>query len=303
MKQSLFIYIILNFLAIQLPSLELDTVTNVLKVLSIIGILTIGISHGAIDDVLHFKKLKVNKGPFIFKYVVAIIAYAALWYLFPNAAALGFILISGYHFGQSQFIDYKFTNWITSNLIYLSWGSLVLFIFFYCNAVPLIKDSSQYFGIPKLLIWLIQNAKYFIISFSVILLVNFIHSLIKKKISFQNAIMELLLLFAISTSFALIDPLIAFSLFFVILHSYHVMIHEINFLEVKSNGEFIKTLLPFTIISLVGFTIILSGLYFLGLEIYIPLVTLIIISSVTTPHSFIMAKFYSSNDTYHADWT
>ena len=32
-----------------------------------------------------------------------------------DKAALGFILISGYHFGQSQFIDYKFTNWITSN--------------------------------------------------------------------------------------------------------------------------------------------------------------------------------------------
>jgi len=275
---------------------------NVLKIISILGILTLGISHGSIDDVLHFKNLKVKKGYFVFKYLFIIFVNTIVWYLLPNLAVLGFILISGFHFGQAQFIDYKLTKKIASNLTYASWGNLVLFLFFYCNSHSLQMYGNQYYQIPELLLWFIQNAGYFLIFFAVILFSNFAYFSIKKEISLQSIIIELLLLFVISSSFLLIDPLIAFSLFFIILHSYQVMIHEINYLDLKNNFDFIKMLIPLTIISLVGIAIILSVLFFTGLEYYIPLVLIIMISSVTTPHSFIMNKFYSSNNKYHANF-
>jgi Brp/Blh family beta-carotene 15,15'-monooxygenase len=60
------------------------------------------VPHGALDLYIdqHLHKSDSNQKIFLLKYIGNIIAYALVWYFFPTAALVIFILITAYHFGE-----------------------------------------------------------------------------------------------------------------------------------------------------------------------------------------------------------
>ena len=78
-------------------------------VVALVLIVFIGIPHGANDHLLFFNLInksvdKNNKKSILFfaSYIGLIILYVCCWYLFPTFSLGLFILISIYHFGQSN---------------------------------------------------------------------------------------------------------------------------------------------------------------------------------------------------------
>jgi hypothetical protein len=60
----------------------------------------------------------------------------------------------------------------------------------------------------------------------------------------------------------------------------------------KNLLQFIYKLLPLTVVSMVGLTIVVFLIYKEYIHISLPLLMLIAISSITLPHVFVMEKFY-----------
>ena len=103
---------------------------NSLLILSLFLILSLGISHGALDHIKGKKLLKLlnykSTSTFYILYVlVALSLIILLWFLFSKILLLIFLIVASYHFGKE---DAEFINYDKSNLelIYFFKGSLVI---------------------------------------------------------------------------------------------------------------------------------------------------------------------------------
>ena len=104
-------------------------------------ILSIGISHGAMDNYKANKLLIIykinNKSIFFIIYILIATFVIILWSLYSSFTLLLFLLVASYHFGRE---DTSFLNKGNSNLdqfFYLIKGSLIIFspLFFNCLTI------------------------------------------------------------------------------------------------------------------------------------------------------------------------
>lgn len=90
-----------------------------------------GIPHGALDHIIA-KTSAISNGQsfsiqqFLGRYVLAILLYSASWIFFPGISLIIFLLISAWHFGETDLSNAVDTRaW---NLSRMLWGSLVLML-------------------------------------------------------------------------------------------------------------------------------------------------------------------------------
>ena len=90
-----------------------------------------GIPHGALDHIIA-KTSAINNGQsfsiqqFLGRYILAILLYSASWIFFPGISLIIFLLISAWHFGETDLSNAVDTRaW---NLSRMLWGSLVLML-------------------------------------------------------------------------------------------------------------------------------------------------------------------------------
>ncbi len=72
-----------------------------------IFIFSTGIPHGAIDHLVESetarrKQIRFKMLPFLIKYVASMLIYASFWWLFPTPSLGLFLLISAWHFGETD---------------------------------------------------------------------------------------------------------------------------------------------------------------------------------------------------------
>jgi len=280
-------------------SLENEVVSNSIYLLCILGVFSIGLAHGAIDHVLSGAKSGKENYLFIVKYLIGVFCFGLLWYIAPNLGLIIFLIVSSYHFGQSQLVDYNFKPKLLSKLMYTSWGGFVLFSMFYFGNTNVLYLQENYLPFLSIINYLTKNSIYYLIIFSAILVSLFLWAALTKKISFNDCIKEFYMLVLLIISFKVLPTFVAFALFFVWIHSLKVMLQEYEFckrtLEIKSHKQFLMLLLPLTIVSLLSIGIILFVIIRNSNFELIPYVLLILLSCVTLPHSFVMDRFYGSN--------
>ena len=86
---------------------------NRLLILSLFLILSLGISHGALDHLKGQKLIKLLKYKSIISFYILYIfigfSIIILWLLFPKFLLLTFLIVASFHFGKedSEFIHYK----------------------------------------------------------------------------------------------------------------------------------------------------------------------------------------------------
>ena len=89
-----------------------------------------GVPHGALDLYIdqHLHKSDSNQKIFLLKYIANIIGYALVWYFFPIAALIIFILITAFHFGEIDWLGKteKFIHKMAYSIIGLLWILLLL---------------------------------------------------------------------------------------------------------------------------------------------------------------------------------
>ncbi|MEQ8927445.1 MAG: Brp/Blh family beta-carotene 15,15'-dioxygenase [Fulvivirga sp.] len=275
---------------IRLPS-GLDTI------LFLVTIIVIGIPHGALDHVIEFKNAnpsRIQLVKFYAIYISLIVVVCASWYLFPQLSFLVFIAISAYHFGQSQ-LYYFPVKGILSQLYFLSWGMalLAMIIFTNIDECLIIFKSLEWLNTTQLnsSFWLILLASSSVLWFTMSL-VYFLTGVVK----FKDIGKEVLLLAMFCAISLTSNAVITFTIYFGIWHSFRSLI--LTFKSIKEDVgnsivQFIKAALPF---SIAGIVFLGLGYYFsfqfdLGISIY--MIFIIIISTLTVPHLFVMNRLYN----------
>jgi len=262
-----------------------------------------GIPHGATDHLI-YKYTQEQKGrrvsyvTFIWVYLLAMVAYGLCWYFLPVFSLITFLLISAYHFGQSQLLYVRFTEtdpfkWF----LYIWWGTTIL------AGIVLLHwtDSREILAnfIPStflvrvdqvtnlsLIPWIMAGTTLLLLTFAWL-----IGGISRRKWLFEELnLIVLMLLFANSSL------LMSFAVYFGVWHALASIMTEVDELRKGhrhfSLGTFIREAFPLSLISFVGIGILLLIAHYLGAIISPYLLFFIAISTLTLPHMYFMNKFY-----------
>jgi len=254
-------------------------------------ILTIGISHGALDHikgkkVLNFYKMK-NILIFYISYLAITIFILIFWFFLPTISLSIFLLLASYHFGKEDSEILEPYESILLKLIFFIKGSLII-------SAPLIFQFKDTVAIFELLnfdtdyLSFLKNEGIISFFFYSSLLSN-TYFLIGKGFVRNNVGLVFFDLFSINLLYYLLSPLVAFTLYFCFIHSFRHSVSLINQLDKKNFKKgfkkFVTKALPLTVITAILF---LFAVYFLSsfyvLEAAISKVIFIGLASLTFPH-------------------
>ena len=256
-------------------------------------ILSIGISHGALDNQKgkELSRLYKVQKIYFFYLIYSLIGASIIifWLFFPTTSLILFLVVASYHFGKED-TEFLINNKDVSNLIiYFSKGALIII-------APLMFHFVETINIFKLL--LIENEKFYLflnfIEDNNILLFALSISLLSNIYYFLKdfKIINILIFFDFFSIIILnyfLTPLIAFTAYFCFLHSFRhsiSLIIKLNENNLKSGAiTFVKKAMPLTVLTAILYVI---SLYFLSnyyqLNDAILKVIFIGLASLTFPH-------------------
>ena len=283
------IFFLLSFLFLGTLKYEInywETGTSFLNILCLFLILTIGISHGALDHLKGYKlldKYKItNNVIFYLSYLLIGFAFIFLWLVFPSFTLLFFLIVAIYHFGKEDLIYSDKPNFFKFFLL----GSPIIL-------APLSFHFEKTLNIFKVLYIENQNfinALYFFEEKNIFIILLILFLVFGLYFTGSENMKQFLLEKAgiIILNFTC-HPLIAFTIYFCFLHSIRHSIKlssELNEKDFKKGfREFLNKALPLTLVTAILFifcVIFLTNYYVLSEAIY--KVILIGLASLTFPH-------------------
>ena len=256
-------------------------------------ILSIGISHGSLDNLKGEKLLKIfginNLFIFYLLYILIAIAVIILWIIIPSISLIIFLIVASYHFGKEDTQFLIIENSYLNQFLYFMKGSLIVLapIYFHFDETinifkSLLIDNENFYEFLNF----IEKNK--ILLFGVILstLANIILFIQKFEIKKFAIFFDYFSILILNYYFS---PLLAFTLYFCFLHSIR---HSITLIiELEKNDlnlgfkMFVKKALPLTILTA---SLCLIGLYFINntytFDSSILKIIFIGLASLTFPH-------------------
>ena len=259
---------------------------NSLLLLSLFLILSLGISHGALDHLKGQKLIKLLKYKSIISFYILYIfigfSIIILWLLFPKFLLLTFLIVASFHFGKedSEFIHYKQNQ----DLVYFFKGSIVI-------TAPLLFHKDETLEIFNYLNFDISQNLLISNEFLFLIIIISIFANIYISLNKHIDIKSLLIMDFVSILLLnyFLNPILAFTIYFCFLHSIRHSFKLSNELNKKNFFKGFKTFtikaLPLTILTAVLFLIsllFLNNYYFL--DSAISKVIFIGLASLTFPH-------------------
>ena len=290
-----FYHSIIFFIFSSFISLVINRFENLIisPVVCLFLILSIGISHGALDNQKgkRLSQLYNIQKSYFFYLIYSLIGVSIIifWLFFPTLSLILFLIVASYHFGKED-TEFLINNKNVSNLIlYFLKGSLIII-------APLMFHFVETINIFKLL--LIENEKFYLFlnfiednsillfALSISLLSNIYYFL--KDFKIINILIFLDFFSIIALNYFL-TPLVAFTIYFCFLHSFRhsiSLITELNEKSLKIGAiTFIKKAIPLTVLTAILY---IMSLYFLSnfyqLNDAILKVIFIGLASLTFPH-------------------
>ena len=253
-------------------------------------ILSIGISHGALDNYKANKLLSIyktkNKSIFFIIYILISAIIILIWSLYSSYTLIAFLIVASYHFGRedTSFLYQEHSN--IDQALYLIKGSLIIFapLFFHFDETLKIFETLM---LSNNFIIFLQD-EHWLINVSLFLsILGYFYFIFRNKLQdFEILLLDMLSIIILNFVFS---PLIAFTLYFCFLHSIRHIIsisHELNKNDfLKGVKVFIRKALPLTIITAILYlfaTLFLSK--FFSLNDVIIKVIFIGLASLTFPH-------------------
>lgn len=277
---------------------------SISPIICLLLILSIGISHGALDNQKGKRLIKLyNINNIYYFYLIYLIIAATIiiiWLLAPTLSLIIFLVVAAYHFGKedTEFLITKKSN--INIILYFLKGILIII-------APLMFHFVETINIFKLL--LIQNESFYLflnfIENNYIISFIFLISLLTNIYFFlKDFKLVNLLIFFDFTSILILNyfftPLVAFTLYFCFLHSFRHSLSLITELDKYNfkNGLliFIKKAAPLTILTAIFYLLslyYLSNHYLVNEAIY--KVIFIGLASLTFPH-ILLEYFLEKNE-------
>ena len=256
-------------------------------------ILSIGVSHGSLDNIKGKKLLKVlelnNTYIFYFFYISISLAVIIIWLIIPSISLIIFLIIASFHFGKedTQFLITQ--NSYYNQFLFFLKGSLIILApmyFHFDETISIFKllfiDSETFY---ETLSFIEQN-KIILFGITLSTLSSILLLLKKFELKKFTIFFDYFSILIINYYFS---PLVAFTIYFCFLHSVRhciTLIYELDEIDLKNGLRiFIKKALPLTILTAI---FCLIGLYLLNntydLNSSILKIIFIGLASLTFPH-------------------
>jgi len=263
-----------------------------------------GIPHGATDHLVYWHKLR-SKGKsnswlnFLLPYLLQILLYGMLWWLLPQLSLVVFLVLSFYHFGQSQlyYIDLA-ENQLFKKAIYLLWGGGVLGILLLGHPVESISYltgivEEQYLSLAA---W----QSYYVPFITIVACLWGLGMLIcwqRGWIAGRELLREILISLLLGICLAVSNLWIGFGLYFGLWHATKTIRAEIRLLSDESETIFswrdwIKQALPFSLISFLGLGLLIFAWYLWGENMHPVFWFFVGVSMLTLPHMITLEHLY-----------
>ena len=282
--------VVLSAIALLTKNISSFTNETIILFVCLFLILSIGISHGALDNYKANKLLKIyrvkNKLIFFIIYIFISALVIFIWSLYSTYTLLAFLFVASYHFGLEDTSFLHKGNSFLDQIFYLIKGSLIVFapLFFHFDETLKIFETLM---LSKALITFLELEHWIINVCLFLSFVGYLYFAYKNKFEdFEVIFLDLLSIVILNFIFS---PIIAFTVYFCFLHSIRHIISLCNELDKNefSNGVkvFVKKALPLTVVTGILYlfaTIYLSKSY--GLDDVIIKVIFIGLASLTFPH-------------------
>jgi len=250
-------------------------------------VLTIGISHGSLDNLKGKKLLQLyninNMAYFYLGYVILSLFVIIFWLFFPSLLLILFLIIASYHFGKEDSEFLCISKGLFFDILFFLKGSIVI-------SAPLIFQKSKTLEIFDTIG---MNTELIIFSSDLLVIIFILLSILSSFIivsSVRNlyALVLVLDLMAILVLNYFLQPLLAFTLYFCFLHSIRhsiSLMYELDNNLTKSIPIFFKKSLPLTLLT--GFLFVTIFILLMGefdVSNSINKVIFIGLAALTLPH-------------------
>lgn len=267
--------------------------------ISIPLMLLAGIPHGATDHLIFLQLRKTFLGSkqleqFYLNYLLLMAAYSIIWWLLPVLALAIFLILSVYHFGQSNWHHVNFENKIQAWATYLNWGAFVLFvpIFWHFDmAVPILSSIARSEVIILDPAW--RQALCLMLLLTNVWMTCMLA--VNRLIDRRQLLQELLNLLLLSCLFICVPLILGFVIYFVCWHSMSSIADQIRFFKDRVAGyswkTYIRQALPLSVVAVIGLGLLYALQTSLGIQPNLGLL-FIFISVVTLPHMILIDLLY-----------
>lgn len=265
-----------------------------------IFVIIVGIPHGAIDHLIEQKYLEKQRRSFsmvhfLFKYITQILIYALLWFFMPALSLALFLVLSAWHFGESDMQPApKHPLWKISQIVL---GSLILFFILMreplFTADLILRITQENVLAYNSWNWAVGNSIQIYVTLLAVLIFNSFVAL--RYESLQWSKMKWIHLGLILVIIYFLPLLPAFAFYFGGWHSLNTFDHMSDFLDKKNSlGQLWVAALPFTLLAI--FFMSLSAFIWSNYMMHVdPLpILFIFISVITLPHLLVMNKMFAS---------
>ena len=276
-----------------------DIVSAYALSVSAILIVFLGIPHGATDHIIfqHLNQSFLGSRRLVYFYMNYLLlgaCFALIWWLLPVLALVVFLVISMYHFGQSNWNYVAFQNKYEAIGMYMLWGSLVTLapIFYHFPTVSPIVESIIHQPLPMMDLNMLRSIVWTLLVLNILSLIYYWRM---EKLSFTLLGNEFLNIGILMLLFVFAPTLLSFTIYFVCWHSFSSMLDQVAFLRQKWVGyrfsHYLKHLLPISLL-VVG-SILVAWWYLPVLEAQLDMGWLFMfISVVTLPHIILIDMLY-----------
>jgi Brp/Blh family beta-carotene 15,15'-monooxygenase len=268
-KRSVAFYMSSILLAFQY--FQLGILSNIIM---IVGLLSIGLPHGALDHLYSVSNRHRIPWRFIGVYLGLGLLLLVVWYFLPYLALFVFLAYTAWHFGQADFEIWKLRSGVRSFL----WGIFVLLLILGSHGVETIQILSEMgIEIPNQLYFSFdigQNTTWFLFVLGLLWLFN---------TWFFSRIIETLIVLILGAWLPLLP---AFACYFVFQHSLHGWQHLRQKMKLSHQNMWLQAL-PFTLGALVLF-----GAYLYLIQEPNWGQVFIFLSALSFPHVYYMHKSY-----------
>jgi Brp/Blh family beta-carotene 15,15'-monooxygenase len=258
-----------------------------------------GIPHGATDHLIFLQLRRPFLGSrgieqFYVNYLLLMAIYSVLWWLMPVVALAVFMLLSIYHFGQSNWNYVAFANKTQATLTYLLWGSFVLvvpIVWHFDEAAGIIASITRS-EVASLSIGWRQAICLTLLIGNIWLTIYLRAQGMLSRRHFRDEVINLVVL---GMLFFFAPLLLGFVFYFVFWHSLSSMADQIRFFN-KENGNYTwknyaRQALPLSVVAVGGLALLYVVQHQLGLRADVGLL-FIFISVVTLPHMILIELLY-----------
>lgn len=269
----------------------------VLGMMLLLGLPHGATDHGLFDALIRKNSLTITRN-FYLTYLLVIGGYGLVWYLLPGVAFLLFLVLSVYHFGQSNWVDVSYPHPLQARLHYLFWGAGVLFtpvILYSTEAASIVAKMTGYqVPLPGE-----EVVTGIIVGLTVLNLLSLLFFAIRKTISYQRLALELLAYGVLIALFFTNSLLLGFTVYFVFWHSLSSAHDQLHFFRSRLSPASRKQLYGEIGLVVLG-ALIFCLVVWLGngpeaaLRPGIVGGVFVFISLLTLPHMLLVEKLYTS---------